>query len=337
MPRLTYVPTDGEKLQLGLFGNIPNAVIFLDQSADFMVFSVPASHTFEWDVNATLAATLSTTEFGVPDDVSIELGTDDDSVIRHRTATLAANTAVTDVLLGTPVSPALAANSTIISNVTASGDILLAVNLGGNSQGVLFIDASASAMVFNDSAGDWDFRWEGDTNANVFIIDGGADAIASGAALVAGTAFMMSNLTSRTLVTSVGNQLHVPVGSLTDAGAGGTIAVMAPIFIGARTIVATNTITYTDAAGLSVAVPVAGTGSTFTRAYGIWSTGQIRADSNFQVNNVTAFATTQPTGSVVFQSRTAPSGSIATGGALFTDGTVMRKIIADGTASNVET
>ena len=178
---------------------------------------------------------------------------------------------------------------------------------------------------------------EGDTNANLLVLDGGTDSMALGAAVVAGAGLTLSNLTGRTLVTAVGNQIHVPIGSLTDGGANGTIAVMAHAFLGARTIVATNTITYTDAAGLVVQVPVAGTGSTFTRAYGIWSTGQIRADSNFQVNNVTAFATTQPTGAVVFQSRTAPSGSIATGGALFSDGTAMRKIIADGTASNVET
>ena len=88
---------------------------------------------------------------GLADDVSIELGTDDDSVIRHRTATLAANTALTDVLVGTPVSQALAANSTMLSNVTASGDIALYVNTTTNSEQALFVDGSASIMYFGQT------------------------------------------------------------------------------------------------------------------------------------------------------------------------------------------
>ena len=138
-------------------------------------------------------------------------------------------------------------------------------------------------------------------------------------------------------MTAVGNQLHIPTGSLTDSGVTGTIAVLAPVLVGARTVVATNTITYTDATAIRAVIPVAGTGSTFTRVYGVWSSGQIRADSNFQVNNTEVFATTQPTASVVFQSGTAPSGSITTGGALYTSTTAIRKIIASGTDSLVET
>lgn len=337
MPRLAFVDQDGMYAQLGDLSNVPNARIFLDQSADFMVFTVPASHSFEWDVDATLAATLSTTEFGLPDNVSLELGTDDDTVLRHRAATLAADTALTDVLAGTPVSPALAANSSIISNVTANGDLLLAVNTGTNSHGFFFADASAQALIFNDSAGDWDFRYEGDTNANLLVLDGGTDSVASGAAVTAGSAFTLSNLTSRTLVTAVGNQVHVPAGSLTDSGATGTIAVMAPVFVGARTVVATNTITYTDVAAIRAIIPAAGAGSTFTRTYGLWTDGQVRADNNFQVGNTNTFGTTQPTRSVVFTSGTEAAGSITSGGAISTDGTVMRKIIANGTASNIET
>ena len=103
--------------------------------------------------NKTLTSAVVATDFGVPDDVSIELGDDDDSVLRHKSGTLTANTALTDVLIGTPVTGALAANSTIISNVTASGDILVAYNSGGNSIQALRVDASAGIMELLGNGG----------------------------------------------------------------------------------------------------------------------------------------------------------------------------------------
>jgi len=57
-----------------------------------------------------------------------------------------ANTAVAGALVGTPVVPALAADSLIFSNKTASGDILIAGNRGGNSEAFLFADVSASTV-----------------------------------------------------------------------------------------------------------------------------------------------------------------------------------------------
>ena len=198
-------------------------------------------------------------------------------------------------------------------------------------------DIGLTITVHNEAGADQDFRIEGDTNINMLVIDAGADSEAHGVAVVAGAAFTLSNLTGRSLVTAVGHQLHVPAGSLTDGGVTGTIAVLAPVFIGARTILATNTITYTDVAGLRIVIPIASTGATFTRTYALWTSGQVRADSNFQVNNTATFATTEPTASVVFQSGTAPSGSITTGGALYTSTTAMQKLIANGTASAIET
>ena len=49
------------------------------------------------------------------------------------------------------------------------------------------------------------------------------------------------------------------------------------------------------------------------------------------------FGTTQPTNAIVFQGGTAPAGAITTSSAIFASTTVMRKIIADGTVSNIET
>ena len=56
---------------------------------------------------------------------------------------------------------------------------------------------------------------------------------------------------------------------------------------------------------------------------------------NLYMGAETAFASTEPTSAVVFKQGTAPAGAIGTSSALFTNGTLMRKIIADGTVSSV--
>lgn len=83
----------------------------------------------------------------INDDVLFRLGTDGDQVFLNRSSILNANTSLTNVLIGTPVAQALAANSLIISNVTANGDIAMYGNLGGNSQQFLFYDTSAALMT----------------------------------------------------------------------------------------------------------------------------------------------------------------------------------------------
>lgn len=83
---------------------------------------------------------------GVDDDILQTFGTDADIVMLNRSTTLAANTALTNVFLGTPVIQAVPANSLLVSNVTANGDIVLATNLGGNSLEAIRIDASASQI-----------------------------------------------------------------------------------------------------------------------------------------------------------------------------------------------
>ena len=164
--------------------------------------------------------TVPTAPMGLSDDVSLELGTDDDSVIRHRAAVLDANTALTDVVIGTPVAQAQAANTLMISNVTADGDIALYVNSGGHSQQAIWLDASAKVAYI------------GQTGWAVDVLNG--------------------------------------------------------------------------AVKLTLGTPG-------------------------------AFATTQPTNTLVLKTGTAPVGAITTSVALYTDGTTMKKLIADGTASDVQT
>lgn len=83
----------------------------------------------------------------VADGSSLALGTDSDWVLVNRATTLGANTALTSVLVGTPVTPAIAANSLIQSGITANGDYLLAAQTGGNSQAWLWVDSSAGLMT----------------------------------------------------------------------------------------------------------------------------------------------------------------------------------------------
>jgi hypothetical protein len=86
------------------------------------------------------------------DDILLTLGTDGDIAIVERSAVLNANTSLTSVLIGTPVAQALAADSLIISNVTASGDMAFYGNLGGHSQQFLFYDTSASTLSLGNGS-----------------------------------------------------------------------------------------------------------------------------------------------------------------------------------------
>lgn len=220
---------------------------------------------------------------GFADSILFTLGTDNDIAMVNRATTLNAATSLTGVLVGTPASAATPANSLLISNVTADGDIAFFTRnaAGANSIEMVRLDASAGLVVINEAAADVDFRVEGDTNTSMLVIDGGTDSMALGRAVVAGAALSIGNLTGRTLVTAVGNQLHLPAGSLTDGGATGTIAVLAPVVLGIQTVLATNTITYSDAATLYIAgVPVASTGATFTRAYSMLVKGVSRFDAD---------------------------------------------------------
>ena len=105
-------------------------------------------------IQSTSPNTLASTSlYDVADDILFSLGDDKDQVLLNRSAVLNANTALTSVLVGTPIAKALDANSLIISNVTASGDMAFYGNLGGNSQQFLFYDTSASMLYLSYVAG----------------------------------------------------------------------------------------------------------------------------------------------------------------------------------------
>ena len=92
----------------------------------------------------------------------------------------------------------------------------------------------------------------------------------------------------------------------------------------------TGGLTTTTSVGATTSV-TAGTSITATA-------GDINVTAgNYRAGVVSAFATTEPTSAVVLKTGTAPSGAITTSGGIFASSTVVRKIIADGTVSDVQT
>lgn len=97
-------------------------------------------------------------------------------------------------------------------------------------------------------------------------------------------------------------------------------------------------------ASYSASTPNAVTGAfsattTVTGGTGLVATagdGRITA-GNLRLGAVETFATTEPTSAVVMKTGTAPAGAITTSGGIFSSATVVQKIIAAGTVSNVET
>lgn len=101
------------------------------------------------------------------------------------------------------------------------------------------------------------------------------------------------------------------------------------------------TTTTTIAATTSIAATTtmtAGTGLTVTTGNLTVTAGDERITAgNLRLGAVSAFATTEPTSAAVFKQGTAFAGAITTSGGIMSNGTVVRKIIAAGTVSNVET
>ena len=101
----------------------------------------------------TIEATVIGGEVLLADDKHVHLGTDSDITMLSRSTILNANTALTGVLVGTPVAQAIAADSLMIANVTASGDIAMYVNKGGHSQMVFWADGSSGDTAIMAASG----------------------------------------------------------------------------------------------------------------------------------------------------------------------------------------
>src|SRR3990167_7520181 len=123
----------------------------------------------------------TTRGLGPQDDRVFSFGTTRDLAIVHISAGLAANTALTNAIIGTPVVATIPADTTVISHKTASGDLVFLANDGaGNSWEYFRFDTSADILVFNEASSDIDFRFEGNGNANLLVLDAGTDSIGLG-------------------------------------------------------------------------------------------------------------------------------------------------------------
>lgn len=82
----------------------------------------------------------------------------------------------------------------------------------------------------------------------------------------------------------------------------------------------------------------AGTGLTVTTGNAVVTAGDARVTAgNVRLGAVSAFATTEPTSAVVMKAGTEFAGAITTSGGIMSSATVVRKVIAAGTVSNIET
>lgn len=132
---------------------------------------VQRAATAQW-ATATDLLTFSATAVTVPDGILLRVGSDGDGVLVNVAAGLAANTSLVGVLAGTVVASASAANSLYVTNITASGDIIIAANRGGNSESYLEIDSSAGQLTLN-ARGTGSIQWRTNGADRVAITSAG--------------------------------------------------------------------------------------------------------------------------------------------------------------------
>ena len=143
---ISNITASGDVMIAGNRGGASEEYFMADTSAGTLTLTGPGGIVnFESGTTQVLGIN-SATVIEVGDDINFTLGADNDAVLRHKTTSTLANTAVTGAIVGTPVVPALAANSAVLSNITADGDLALITQTGGNSQAALTVDASAGQV-----------------------------------------------------------------------------------------------------------------------------------------------------------------------------------------------
>lgn len=120
--------------------------------------------------------------------------------------------------------------------IRLSGDIVYFEDATGAAWAtdVDILNLSSTGCVFNEDAADRDLRMEGDTNANMFVLDAGTDTMSLGAAVQANTRLFVSFPTLAVVANASGKYLDI-LPALTEAGAG-THAVMAGVNIQALSL-----------------------------------------------------------------------------------------------------
>lgn len=124
-----------------------------------------------------------------------------------------------------------------------------------------------------------------------------------------------------------------------SASSFGSVGTMVTTSLTSTTTITSGTST---SAGTSIAATTtltAGTGLTVTTGNATNTAGDSRITAgNLRLGAVSAFATTEPTSAAVMKVGTAPVGAITQSGAVYitTGGATIDKIIADGTATQIE-
>jgi len=201
--------------------------------------------------------------------------------------------------------PTIAALQLQDPNITkVSGTITNATTLyiasqpteGDTTNSAIFFGAAANiaattSLTFNEDAVDIDFRFEGDNNANMLVLDGGTDSMAFGSAVTAGAFSTLGwAAVNRTLVTSVGAGLHIAAATITDQAGNGTTAIGSLVYLGIPTLASSAaTRTYTAAATLYIAgAPAAGSQAAVTAGYSLWvDAGDVRFDGDITLDGNT--------------------------------------------------
>lgn len=239
----------------------------------FTQIQVDETSTFTGVATFTAAPVLNA-GYQIADDQLLKLGSSKIGMVNRSTA-LSANTALTGVIPGTPVVTATPADSLIIGNLVASGDILFVLNDGsGHGWEYERLDGSAKLHVFNEAGSDIDHRIEGDNNANLAVWDAGTDSVGFGGVVVAGAFLALTgNAVNRAGVTAVGRYTHIPAGTVTQTNSDPTtLAIAAVDYTGIVTFAGSNpNQTLNDLVTQYIAgAPAAGTNVTATRRYAQW-------------------------------------------------------------------
>ena len=226
------------------------------------------------------------------DDALGLFGTGGDIAFVNRSLALGANTALASVLIGTPVTAATPANSLLVSNITADGDMAWFLNDGsGNSWEYLRFDGSADSVIFNEAGSDIDFRVESDGNANALTVDAG---LFSGVGQLSIGSAAQSTATGFTVIdnpaiTATSNQNFYKLlvdnsAAVTVAGAT-TSAIVASLAIDEPNITATGTVTDAVTLYIQAAPTEGGTGN-----YALWvDEGTTRLDGNLGIGAASPF------------------------------------------------
>ncbi|MDO8715221.1 MAG: hypothetical protein Q7J73_00155, partial [Dehalococcoidales bacterium] len=249
--------------------------------------SITGSLALDGDLNFTGAQSISTTTGDLTinasgqviflDDDVVNLGTSQDIALVLNSAGLAANEELTDVIIGTSVTAASAANSLLTSNITASGDMAWFLNDGaGNSWEYLRFDGSADLTVFNEAGSDIDFRIESADNENVFMIDAALNNIGFGVigSAARGVAF---DKTAETVTAEVAARVFISNNGAFTTNTGNTS--VSSLYINEPNITV-GTATPTNSASLYIAAAA----TEATSNYALWvDAGNARLDGTASI------------------------------------------------------